>query len=65
MDNFPAMQNLARLLLAYEAAQVKPSEATAQSAVCIRVCEKLRGPLSTLAGVAGYKALIGRALALA
>ena len=65
METFPAMQNLARLLLAYEAAQAKPSEATAQSAVCIRVCEKLRGPLSTLAGVDGYRALISRALALA
>ena len=33
--------------------------------VTVRVCEKLRGSLSTLAGVAGYRALISRALALA
>ena len=65
MDNFPAMQDLAGWLLAHEAAQVNPSEPTAQAAACIRVCEKLRRPLSTLSGVAGYRALIGRALALA
>jgi len=59
------MKGLARLLLANEAAQVKPYDATAQAAACVRVCDKLRRPLSVLAGVDGYKALIGRALALA
>ena len=68
----PEMQNLARWLLASEAAIVepadppgKPGEATVQAAVCVRVCEKLRKPLVTLTGVAGYRALISRALALA
>jgi hypothetical protein len=65
MDNFTEMQNLARWLLAHEATQVKPSESTVQTAVCARVCDKLRRPLSTLSGVDGYRALISRALALA
>ena len=65
MDLFsPATRELARWLLAREAATDKPG-ATVQVAVCVRVCEKLRVPLSTLAGVAGYRALISRALALA
>ncbi len=65
MNDFPEMQNLARWLLAHERCDVNPSEATAKAAVCVCVCEKLRKPLSTLAGVAGYKALVSRALALA
>jgi len=64
MNDFPAMQNLARWLLADEAAVANTPEATVQVAVCIRVCEKLRRPLSTLTGVDGYRALISRALAL-
>ena len=31
----------------------------------LRVCEKLRRPLSTLAGTAGFRSLLARALALA
>ena len=65
MNDSPATQNLARWLFAHEAAMVAPPEATDQVAVCVRVCEKLRRPLSMLAGVAGYRALISRALALA
>ena len=65
MNDFPEMQNLARWLLARERCEVKPSEATAKAPVCVCVCEKLRKPLSTLAGVAGYNALVSRALALA
>ena len=33
--------------------------------LAVRVCEKLRGPLCALAGVACYRTLIGRALTLA
>lgn len=65
MDNFPAIQNLARWLIANERCEAKPSEATVQAAVCVCVCEKMREPLTTLAGAAGYKALISRALVLA
>lgn len=35
------------------------------SRAAFRVCEKLRRPLSTLAGVAGFRSLLVRALALA
>ena len=65
MNGFPEMQNLAQWLIAHEQCEAKPSETTPQVAVCVCVCEKLRKPLSTLAGVAGYKALVSRALALA
>jgi hypothetical protein len=56
-------QDLARHLLAYEAVACKTSEPM-ESAV-VRVCEKLRPPLCALAGVAGYRALLSRALTLA
>lgn len=65
MNDFPAMQNLARWLLAHEQCEVNLPVTMVQAAVCVCVCEKLRGPLATLAGVAGYRALISRALALA
>lgn len=65
MENYPAIQNLSRWLLIHEQCDGKTGEATAQVAVCVCVCEKLRGPLSILAGVDGYRALISRALALA
>jgi hypothetical protein len=56
-------KNLARSLLAYETAAGKSSEPTEPPAV--RVCEKLRGPLRALAGVAGYRSILTRALTLA
>jgi hypothetical protein len=59
----PVPRQLARRLLTYEAAAGKDSEPTA-SAVS-RVCEKLRQPLSTLAGVAGFHSLLYCALRLA
>jgi hypothetical protein len=55
--------DLARSLLAYEAAAGQSIEPTEPAA--IRVCEKLRGPLCALAGVAGYRSILARALALA
>jgi hypothetical protein len=59
----PETNDLARSLLAYEAAAGVSSE-PAQAPI-VRICEKLRGPLSTLAGVAGYRSLLVRALTLA
>jgi hypothetical protein len=56
-------KDLARSLLAYETVAGKTSEPTESAAV--RVCEKLRGPLCALAGVAGYRALLAHALTLA
>jgi hypothetical protein len=59
----PAIQNLARRLIALEAARDDPSGAHTPGAV--RVLETLRAPLSRLAGLAGFRALLSRALALA
>jgi len=59
----PVSLQLARRLLTYEAAVGKNSKSTESEA--FRVCEKLRQPLCSLAGVAGFRSLLSRALALA
>ncbi len=59
----PTMKKFARRLLAYEAASGKPTDAQASAA--FRVCEKMRGPLSKLMGLAGFRSLLYRALTLA
>jgi hypothetical protein len=59
----PKTRELAQRLLSYEAVDVETSMADMQ-AVC-RVCDKLRRPLATLAGAAGFRSLLARALALA
>jgi hypothetical protein len=59
----PNARKTARKLLAHEAGIGKPSDVSIPAA--IRVCEKLRRPLSTLAGTTGFRALLGRALTLA
>ena len=56
-------RRLAQRLLAYEAVTGENSE-PAESAA-FRVCAKLRLPLITLAGVAGFRSLLSRALTLA
>ena len=56
-------RELAQRLLAYEEAEAETSLADTQ-AVC-RVCDKLRRPIATLAGAAGFRSLLARALALA
>jgi hypothetical protein len=58
----PAIQNLARRLIALEAARA-PSDGPVGEAV--RAYEKLRAPLAKLAGTAGVRSLMTRALALA
>jgi hypothetical protein len=59
----PVSHILARRLLTYEAAAGKNSEPT--EAAAFRVFEKLRLPLCSFAGVAGFHSLLSRALALA
>src|SRR4051812_41405794 len=59
----PAIQNLTRRLIAIEATRADPSGAHAVGSV--RVLEKLRAPLSKLAGGAGFRSLLSRALTLA
>ena len=59
----PRTRDLAQRLLAYENAKGKTSEPTEFTA--FRVCETLRQPLCALAGVAGFRSLLSRALTLA
>ena len=61
--SLPESRHLARRLLTYEAVAGKNSEPTESAA--FRVCAKLRQPLFSLAGVAGFRSLLSRALALA
>jgi len=56
-------RDLAQRLLAHENAAGKTSEPTEFAA--FRVCETLRQPLCALAGVAGFRSLLSRALTLA
>lgn len=59
----PTTRDLAQRLLTYEGVETSPAMAD-MHAVC-RVCDKLRRPLSTLAGAAGFRSLMARALTLA
>jgi hypothetical protein len=59
----PQTRELAQRLLAYEDAAGKTSEPTQLAA--FGVCERLRQPLITLAGLAGFRSLLSRALTLA
>ncbi len=61
--SLPESRYLAQRLLTYEAVAGKTSTATDSAA--LRVFAKLRQPLITLAGVAGFRSLLSRALALA
>ena len=59
----PAIRDLARRLIALEAARGESPGEPAGGAV--RVCDRLRVSLARLAGVAGFRSLMSRALALA
>jgi hypothetical protein len=59
----PQMRDLAQRLLACETAAGKTSEPSELAA--FRACARLRQPLTTLAGVAGFRSLLSRALTLA
>lgn len=57
------MRPIAQRLIIEEWRPDNPSDSAGRAA--FRVCEKLRRPLSTLAGVAGFRSLLSRALTLA
>jgi hypothetical protein len=59
----PSTRDLARRLLAVEAASKSASDVQVHEAV--RVCEKLRVSLTRFAGADGFTSLLRRALALA
>jgi hypothetical protein len=63
MTTLPEMRDLAQRLLSYEASAANASE-TVETAT-LRVYQKLREPLSELAGSAGFHALASRSLVLA
>lgn len=58
----PTLKRFASRLLDYERSTEK---LLAEAPVAFRVCEKLRGPLGTLMGTGGFRALLRRALVLA
>lgn len=58
-----SVREIAAQLIAFESASKSVSDEDA-NATC-RVCEKLRRPLVTLAGTAGFSSLLQRALVLA
>ena len=60
----PELRQVAQQLLAFEAAAGNTADAQEVPPV-VRVCDKLRRPLSRLMGVAGFRSLLVRALALA
>ena len=57
------IRELAHQLLVYEEVEVDPTMAGTHAVS--RVCGKLRRPLSTLVGAAGFRSLLSRALTLA
>jgi hypothetical protein len=61
--SIPESRHLAQRLLTYEVVASKNCE-PAESAA-FRVCAKLRRPLITLTGLAGFRSLLSRALTLA
>src|SRR6202161_1275065 len=61
--SLPESRHLAQRLLTYEAVAGENSEPLESAA--FRVCAKLRQPLTTLAGVVGFRSLLSRALTLA
>ena len=58
----PAIKELARRLIAFEATR-EPSDGAVGAAM--RACGTLRGPLAKFVGMAGYRSLLSRALAMA
>jgi hypothetical protein len=61
-DN-PMIRELVQRLLVYEGAETSPSVENIHAVS--RVCDKLRRPFATLAGIAGFRSLLARALTLA
>jgi hypothetical protein len=59
----PKIKDIAQHLIAYEA--IGKHQSTTSGPAAFEVCEKLRRSLSTLAGTAGFRSLLVRALTLA
>ena len=61
----PKVHQLARRLIEYETEITTPVHEGDHNSPAFRVCEKFRPSLSRLAGAAGFRSLLSRALALA
>jgi hypothetical protein len=61
-DN-PTIRELIQRLLVHEGAETGPSMENIHAVS--RVCDKLRRPFATLAGIAGFRSLLARALTMA
>jgi hypothetical protein len=61
-DN-PTIRELVQRLLVYEGAETHSSSENIHAVS--RVCDKVRRPFATLAGIAGFRSLLARALTLA
>lgn len=59
----PTTREVARRLLAYE--EIETRKALADTPAVSLVCDKLRRPLTTMVGAAGFRSLLMRALTLA
>ena len=59
----PAVRDLARRLLEFEACECESKETKVHAG--LHACEKLRESLEKLVGIAGFQALLSRALVLA
>ena len=57
------LKEFARRLLAHDESLGKPADT--KDFAAFSVCEKLRGPLSRLTGIGGFRSLLSRTLALA
>jgi len=64
-DVSPKVKQLAHRLIEFETGTATAASVGDHKSTAFRVCEKLRPPLSRLAGVAGFRSLLSRALALA
>jgi hypothetical protein len=59
----PTIRELVQRLLVHEGAETSPSMENIHAVS--QVCDKLRRPFATLAGIAGFRSLLARALTLA
>jgi|GEM_PF-390892 len=59
------LRKCARQLLAFEAASAPTTSVSSAHSAAFRVCERLRGPISELAGIGAYHSLLSRSLTLA
>ncbi len=63
-DSMPASQSIRHLAERLVGQETSPKGTPSEPGSAFRVCERLRQPLSSLTGKAGFQALLSRALTL-